>query len=117
MTYYTQISDQAIRESGMGLPIQQIVVDEAQAALADKIDSSVFSFNGTGQAVTTQETHAPDQLWKVGTVGSIARTARTADTNGKALTYTELLALKRGSTRSAKHAHDEAGVRIEFLCP
>ena len=98
MTYYTQISDQAIRESGMGLPIQQIVVDEAQAALADKIDSSVFSFNGTGQAVTTQETHAPDQLWKVGTVGSIARTARTADTNGKALTYTELLALKRGST-------------------
>ena len=88
MTYYTQHSDQIVRESGGGLPIQRLIIEEAQRALADKLDDSIFR---TG---TAQETNAPAQLWKNGSIGSISPRTRTGDTNGKAITYDDILKLK-----------------------
>ena len=90
LSYHTSHSDQIIRESGGGLPIQRIIIEEGQRALADKLDASIFSTN------STQETNAPTQLWKVGSVGSITARARSGDTNGLAITqtfYNELLEL------------------------
>ena len=90
LSYMTSHSDQIVRESGGGLPIQRIIIEEGQRALADKLDASIFS---TG---ATQETNAPTQLWKNGTIGSIAARARTGDTNGVAITqafYNDILEL------------------------
>ena len=87
LSYYTSHSDQVLRESGGGIPIQRLIVEEGQRALADKLDESIFSTN------TTQEANAPTQLWKVGSVGSITARTRTGDTNGKDLTYADVLAL------------------------
>ena len=97
LSYHTSHSDQIIRESGGGLPIQRLIIEEGQRALADKLDASIFSTNAT------QETNAPDQLWKVGSVGSIAATSRPSDTNGANITqafYDELLNLAGSSADS-----------------
>ena len=94
LSYMTSHSDQILRESGGGLPIQRLIIEEGQRALADKLDASIFSTN------TTQEANAPDQLWKVGSIGSIAPRSRTGDTNGKAITYDDLLELAGSSADS-----------------
>ena len=94
LSYMTSHSDQIIRESGGGLPIQRIIIEEGQRALADKLDDSIFATN------TTQETNAPTQLWKVGTVGSIAARSRSNDTNGKTITYDDILQLAGASADS-----------------
>ena len=91
LSYHTSHSDQIIRESGGGLPIQRIIIEEGQRALADKLDASIFSAN------TAQETNAPTQLWKVGSVGSITARSRSNDTNGKAVTYDDILELAGSS--------------------
>ena len=107
ISYHTSHSDQIIRESGGGLPIQRLIIEEAQRAMADKVDSSIFATN------TTQETNAPTQLWKVGTVGSIAARARTGDTNGKAVSYDDILELA-GSSADANLPMMRSGFAINF---
>ena len=94
LSYHTSHSDQVVRESGGGLPIQRLILEEAQRAMADKIDESIFSTR------TTQESNAPDQLWRIGSVGSIAARTRSGDTNGKAITYADILALKTATANA-----------------
>ena len=107
LSYHTSHSDQIIRESGGGLPIQRLIIEEGQRALADKVDSSIFSTN------TTQEANAPTQLWKVGSVGSITARARTGDTNGKAITYDDVLELA-GASADANLPMMRSGFAINY---
>lgn len=107
LSYMTSHSDQIIRESGGGLPIQRIIIEEGQKALSDKLDESIFSTN------TTQETNAPTQLWKVGGIGSISPTSRTGDTNGKAITYDDLLQLA-GASADANLPMMRSGFAINY---
>lgn len=107
ISYHTSHSDQIIRESGGGLPIQRLIIEEAQRAMADKIDASIFATN------TTQEANAPTQLWKVGTVGSIAARSRSNDTNGKAVTYDDILQLT-GTSADANLPMMRSGFAINF---
>ena len=107
ISYHTSHSDQIIRESGGGLPIQRLIIEEAQRAMADKIDASIFATN------STQETNAPTQLWKVGTVGSIAARSRTNDTNGKSVTYDDILQLA-GASADANLPMMRSGFAINF---
>ena len=107
LSYYTSHSDQVLRESGGGLPIQRLIVEEGQRALADKLDASIFSTN------TTQEANAPTQLWKVGSVGSITARSRANDTNGKAITYDDLLELA-GVSADANLPMMRPGFAINF---
>ena len=95
LTYYTQISDQIVRESGSALPIQDIVISEGQAAMALELDHAFFAVGAT------QVANAPDQIWKNGTVGQITAIDRgSAATAGKKLTYDEILDMKLGTQTS-----------------
>lgn len=107
LSYHTSHSDQIIRESGGGLPIQRLIIEEGQRALADKVDASIFSTN------SAQETNAPTQLWKVGTIGSIAARSRTGDTNGKVISYDDILQLA-GSSADANLPMMRAGFAINY---
>ena len=107
LSYHTSHSDQIIRESGGGLPIQRLIIEEGQRALADKLDASIFSTN------TAQEANAPDQLWKVASIGSIAPRSRSGDTNGKAITYDDLLELA-GSSADANLPMMRSGFAINY---
>ena len=116
LTYYTSHSDQVVREAGGGLPIQRLIIEEGQKAMADKLDASIFSLRGllqTGRL--TAEANAPTQLWKVGasTFGSIAPRARTGDSSGKALTYDDILELA-GSSADANLQMMRPGFAINF---
>lgn len=117
LSYMTSHSDQVVRESAGGLNITQLIVDEGSRAMSQAVDNAIFATNGTSQPVTTQIPNAPEQLWKVGTIGSINRLARTGDTNGKALTdgvaYDELLSLI-GSQQDANQPGMRPGFAINY---
>ena len=109
LSYHTSHSDQIIRESGGGLPIQSIIIEEGQRALALEVDKRIF------YTATTAPTSGPAPIFKNGTNGGAvsASTQSGTSTNGKTPTYLDLLALI-GSPEDANLPMMRPGWAINF---
>ena len=89
LAYRTSHSDELLRESGGGLAIQRIILEEGARAMALELDKRIF-FTGS-----TAPTSGPAPILKVGSNGGEINpiTQSGTSTNGKLPTYGDILTL------------------------
>ena len=93
LAYRTSHSDELLRESGGGLAIQRIILEEGARAMALELDKRIF------YTASTAPTSGPSPMLKVGSNGGeiTAHTQSGTSTNGKLPTYGDILSLVSAS--------------------
>lgn len=93
LAYRTSHSDELLRESGGGLAIQRIILEEGARAMALELDKRIFYVGSTAP------TSGPAPMLKVGSNGGEINqsTQSGTSTNGKLPTYGDILSLVSAS--------------------